>query len=251
MIRPTRLLPAMLIAALAGSAFADTINGNFTGSVIGFGVNTTAGNYNVGALRHNWSGGTGAAAAYVGSGIYTFCMDLSGAASGSFSLIGVTAAPNAATGNWGNSGAHYTVEQEKRVNAIAIAARDLGYLNGLGQFTSASNDAGVAIQLLVWESLWESTAGASWDVTSATGGSFRSFDVLNVSVTAIINSLTAAATSLYANASTQILVRSFSSTSSQDQMVLVPLPPAALAGLGTLAGVIGIGYIRRRRLASL
>ncbi len=36
----------------------------------------------------------------------------------------------------------------------------------------------------------------------------------------------------------------------QDQLTIVPLPPAAFAGLGTLAGVIGLGYIRRRRLAN-
>ncbi len=34
----------------------------------------------------------------------------------------------------------------------------------------------------------------------------------------------------------------------QDQFVMVPLPPAAWAGLGTIAGVIGFGYIRRRSL---
>lgn len=36
----------------------------------------------------------------------------------------------------------------------------------------------------------------------------------------------------------------------QDQLTIVPLPPAAYAGLSTLAGVIGLGYIRRRRLAN-
>ncbi len=34
----------------------------------------------------------------------------------------------------------------------------------------------------------------------------------------------------------------------QDQFVMVPLPPAAWAGLGTIAAVIGFGYIRRRSL---
>ncbi len=49
-------------------------------------------------------------------------------------------------------------------------------------------------------------------------------------------------------------------SNAQDQLTIlspaqllnfVPLPPAAFAGLGTLAGVIGIGYIRRRRLAAV
>jgi hypothetical protein len=41
------------------------------------------------------------------------------------------------------------------------------------------------------------------------------------------------------------------SGNAQDLLTIVPLPPAAFAGLGTLAGVIGMGYIRRRRLASI
>lgn len=34
-----------------------------------------------------------------------------------------------------------------------------------------------------------------------------------------------------------------------DLFVVVPLPPAGWAGMATLAGVMGLGYIRRRRLA--
>lgn len=36
----------------------------------------------------------------------------------------------------------------------------------------------------------------------------------------------------------------------QDQLTLVPLPPAAWAGLGSLAGVMAIGYVRRRKQLS-
>jgi len=35
------------------------------------------------------------------------------------------------------------------------------------------------------------------------------------------------------------------------QLSMVPLPPAAFAGMGTLAAVIGMGYIRRRRLTAV
>ncbi len=38
-----------------------------------------------------------------------------------------------------------------------------------------------------------------------------------------------------------------SGTADAEVFVLVPLPPAAYAGLATLAGVIGLSYIRRRR----
>lgn len=36
----------------------------------------------------------------------------------------------------------------------------------------------------------------------------------------------------------------------QDQLTLIPLPPAAWAGLGSLAGVMAIGYVRRRKQLS-
>jgi hypothetical protein len=36
----------------------------------------------------------------------------------------------------------------------------------------------------------------------------------------------------------------------QDLLTLVPLPPAAWAGLGTLTGVAGLGLLRRRKLAA-
>lgn len=41
-----------------------------------------------------------------------------------------------------------------------------------------------------------------------------------------------------------------SGTADAEVFVMVPLPPAALAGLGTLAGVMGFGALRRRRMMS-
>lgn len=40
-----------------------------------------------------------------------------------------------------------------------------------------------------------------------------------------------------------------SGTADAEVFVMVPLPPAALAGLGTLAGVFGVSAVRRRRMA--
>lgn len=38
------------------------------------------------------------------------------------------------------------------------------------------------------------------------------------------------------------------SGNSQDMLTIIPLPPAAYAGIGSLLGVVGFGVIRRRRL---
>lgn len=39
------------------------------------------------------------------------------------------------------------------------------------------------------------------------------------------------------------------SGSHQDLLTMIPLPPSAYAGMGTLIGLAGVGYIRRRKLA--
>lgn len=41
------------------------------------------------------------------------------------------------------------------------------------------------------------------------------------------------------------------SGNAQDMLTIVPLPPAATAGMATLAGVLGMGYMRRRKLSAL
>jgi hypothetical protein len=41
------------------------------------------------------------------------------------------------------------------------------------------------------------------------------------------------------------------SGNSQDQLILIPLPPAATAGTAMLVGVLGLGYARRRKFSTL
>lgn len=251
-----------LVGQAATTVSADTIQGAFNGS-FGAAVNVTGG-YSAVALRHNWSNGTGAAAQFAGSNIYTFCMDRNPAQSvpngqtpPTFTLGAVTDAPNPTSGNASNPNSRYTADQQRRLNAVMTAARNAGYLNNLGQFVALSNaNAASAIQVLVWESLWEANpigtpvTGATWNLTT---GNFQVTSGWS-NISSIVASLITSATSIYNNASSPILVRSLISggtaTSGQDQAVMVPLPPAAFAGLGTLAGVIGLGYIRRRRLAN-
>lgn len=261
-------IAAIAVLALVGqastTASADTIQGVFNGS-FGDGVSVTGG-FSAVALRHTWTGGTNAAAQYNGT-VYTFCMDRNQVQGGNpqplptFTLGRVTDAPNPTSGNISNPSARYTTDQERRLNAVMTAARNAGYLNSLGQFnTSAGTSAASAIQALVWESLWEVTnsgttaTGATWNLTTG------SFQVTNRGtgtawangVSTVVNTLITAATSIYNDVNSPLLVRALISggelNSGQDQAVMVPLPPAAFAGLGTLAGVIGIGYIRRRRL---
>ncbi len=236
------------LGATSGVAMGSTINGLYQSSVnsgLRQAIAISAGNFSVGALTHNWSGGTGELAAYNGQWA-SFCID-NQTVSGStvtFTMVDVTDAPIANSGNFGNPGNNYSAMQRQRLNAIALAARDAGYLNSLGFYNVASGgDASAAIQLLVWESLWESTSGAGWNLGAGT----MTASSVPAGVQAVVNALITSATTIFNDANTQILVRSFSTNGGQDQMVLVPLPPAAWAGLSTMAGVLGLAYVRRRR----
>jgi hypothetical protein len=233
-------------AGMVGSATADTISGLFTGSYAATGVNTSAGNYNVGPLTHTWSGGTGILADYNGSH-RTFCIDrqtVSGSTQ-TFTLVAVEDAPIANSNNFGNPGFDYTNVQAHRLDAVARAAAAAGYLDGRGFYVGANDSSiGAAIQLAVWESIWEPTGGAGWNLAAGTFTATPSVAIQNVFDTLVASAAT------YYNINAPLLVRSLSTGNGQDQMILVPLPPAAWAGIGTLGCVLGFSAIRRRRLAN-
>jgi len=252
-------ITAIVALSAAGTAMAGPINGTFnSGSNSGLRTNVAvqavaqATTFNVGALTHAWAGGTGETAIYNGSHA-SFCIDNQYASTSLriFNLVRITQAPIAASGNWGNPGVSYTTTQERRLNAIVLAARNAGYVNNLGFFNvSQGQDASVAIQLLSWESLWEpDSQSGNWNVATNQGTFYRT-SAISANAATIIGNLVNAATTIFNDVNTPILVRSLSSNGGQDQFVLVPLPPAAWAGLSTLAGVGFVGYIRRRKNAA-
>jgi hypothetical protein len=239
----------IVVAGTAGASRADSINGAF----VNVGANQIyslpllgGGSYYVGALNHAWSGGTGAAARFNGT-FGTFCIDEQNVSSAThvFNLVDITSAPITTTGNAGNSGSSYTSVQAHRLDAVARAAQAAGYLDGRGGFVGSNNDAAAAVQLLIWDSVWEPTAGAGW---SLTGGTFQ----VNVSaaVSNIFSTLAASATGLF-NVNGPLIVRSLSSSEGQDQLVLIPLPAAAYAGIGGLAAAFGVTRVHRRNLSKM
>ncbi len=256
---------AAALATAAGLASANTITGAYVGHTYTVGLSTTAGTFAVGALNHTWTNGIGDAARF--NGTYgTFCIDnrLVTGNQTQFTLVGITSAPTSTAGNFGNPGFSYTAEQEKRLAAVVKAARAAGLMGNRGEFIAPSGNAShwaAALQLLIWESLWESTVGAGWDLNA---GNFQ-LNSTNSTVTNRVNWLknggsANGVTITVANSATNLYntglggIRALSgSTGSinergQDQLVIIPLPPAAWAGISSLAGVIGFGYIRRRNL---
>jgi hypothetical protein len=287
MIRSTAASVLIAVLGIAAVANADTIQGRNMNSGSGYGQGNTGG------YQHKFWGGTGAAAAFNtgtteanASVIRSFCTDpnlLNSAEAHEYTLVRVTDAPLLRTGNAGgsgspNEGTTYTAIAERRLNAIALAGRDMGLLDGRGflasSVDSANPDGNLTIdsqsvarklwvstlQLLVWESLYEN------DVTSAPHGIWNLADVgaddyepglSNASLNAF-NAITARAATYFNNVNTEILVRilgvsigSGDTNQGQDQMVLVPLPPAGWAGIGSLAGVLGLSVVRRRKLQAV
>ncbi len=248
-----------VLTLAAGAASADTITGRFLNVPNGVTLNVSTGNLNVGALRHEWTNGNGEAARFNGT-YATFCVDNKNATgtATSFELREVTNAPRSTAGNYGNPGNPYTAMQAKRLAAVVKAAQDLGRMGSRGEFITTGTDDNLwsaAIQLAVWESLWESTNGAGWDLA---GGTFvlNSTNGTSNNVRNRFNTLIASATTFFNTNNVAGGVRVLAGTrgttneTAQDQLVIVPLPPAAWAGLGALAGVMGVGYVRRRKLAA-
>jgi hypothetical protein len=260
-----KCLFSIAIIALAGisqSASADTIQGRVMSQSTGYGQG------NNGGYRHKFWGGTGEAARYnTGTSeanateVRGFCVDrnLLQEVVREYTLINVQNAPYLP--NQGNAGDPYTAIGENRLNAMAKAGKDLGILDSRGFLDAAFTDANAgdnltlnavtttrkkwvdAFQKLVWESLYEADgAGLAWNLT---GGTHTN----GASSAAAANALSSYASSfLNTNIIVRILgVQGNSANQGQDQLVLIPLPPAAWAGLSTMAGVFGLAYVRRRR----
>lgn len=272
----------LVVAGLATSAMAQsTMQGRFAGGVIGQGVNSTAGNFNTGALQHQfWGASNATMAVYTGgaatqgaaASVYSFCIDNRTAINSTqlYTLNGIQAAPVSTAGNFGSPGQNYNSNEERRLNAIMLAARQLNLVDNRGFFWQNATLAGsttaeisTAMQLLVWESVWDDaingSAATTWDVTSAAGAgnAFRVNGSLSTGVTNALNAIRNLAFSSFLGSNQEILVRAISTTSGtvgnengQDQVVLIPLPPAAWAGLGTLVGAMGLFQLRRRSLAA-
>jgi hypothetical protein len=289
MIRFATASVLIAVASLASNASADTIQGRNTDSSNGYGQG------NNGGYQHKFWGGTGAAARFDtgtteanSSIVRAFCVDPNYLNSGSaqtYHLIRVTDAPLNTTGNASgsgspNDGTQYTAIGERRLNAIALAAKDMGLIDDRGfldaSIASQSNGDNATIdgqtttlarwigtlQLLIWESLYEndapSVAHGIWNLGDVAGYTDDYKPGLGNANQDAFNAITARAATYFNNQNTNILVRVLGvsigtgdTNLGQDLMVLVPLPPAAWAGLGSLAGVLGFTAIRRRKLQAV
>lgn len=229
-----RILPFVVVAAMAGIASADTVKLQYVGTGAGTSVNITGPGYSggvfAGQLRHAFTDGTGAATAWSGTTQTTFCVEVAEY---------VTNSPLA-----------YTLKDLKDVPGSpgpmgpdrAEAVQVLYDLAGGEQFQtgSAANTAAAAFQVALWELVFDFSSGDSASIDLG-DGAFK----LNTtgSVKTKAESWLSQIISNFGTGATQLI--GLHHDSKQDQVVMVPLPAPVLMGLAGLVAVAGVRRLRK------
>jgi hypothetical protein len=134
--------------------------------------------------------------------------------------------------------------KSNRLSQLYNYGQTSGLLNGQGGWASNSDngtnrDKAAAFQLLVWEIVFGDANDANWEANGTLRVSGLSSSVRNYF---------SQFRDLSASYSTDLGgFRASSRSGSQDQLVIIPLPPAFYAGAGMLGLVMGARYLRRRQ----
>lgn len=224
------------ITVLGASAAADTVDLTFTGHT---GLNTISlnggtafnGNHAAGHLSHSIDSGP-----RTGQSFNTFCIELAEFANGgssTYEIVDLADAPRSNTPD--DQSDNYGQTKADGVVGVISKAIDLGWIDINLQATpgslNAENNADrmSAIQAAIWAVLFDSTA-TSGDADVASALMALNDQSLNTSTFDLM----------------QGRLRAVVADGEQDQLIVVPLPPAALAGLGMLGLCAGVRAARRR-----
>lgn len=248
---------AIAAAGIASSvASADPVDMRFVGVGAGraVGIEFWVGSTRVmnqqtfaGSLTHEFRSSSPGGNNVVGSStINTFCVDILEHVDSRWqtmdvrSLSSVPVDENQVVGPFNSS-------RVERLGQLYSLGMSNGLLNAEGGWanenvsnTTSGNqnrDQAAAWQLLVWELAFGNADDANWAETGALRVSGVSNGVRNF----FTNFRNAAM-----NMDVATGLRAASRGRVQDQLVVIPLPPAAYAGMGLLGAVIGASYIRRR-----
>lgn len=231
---------AALLAATSGALAAD-FNAQRTGFTGTGGITVTDGS----SVVHAVSGGhieftygvggspaAGAAGQFVGpagSSFNTFCIELDQGASTAmkpYDIVDLASAPNPAAGGANpNAPSAYGSAIATNIRKVVASAIALGWINAdLSATVLTTNARLAAIQGEIWKAIYGNV-------------SYSSNSEVATLVTRVNGGL---------DGSHVAGLRAMVSSSAQDQLYVVPLPPAAFAGLATLVGIAGVSRIRRR-----
>ncbi|MFN0131523.1 MAG: Cys-Gln thioester bond-forming surface protein [Phycisphaerales bacterium] len=239
----SKILAAMIVAAAASAASADTVQMKFVGTDEGRSVKVTIGsdtfNCFSGQLLHQFTAGNGVATQLNGLTKVTYCTDLTQVVTSSYDTY--TVAPIGSlpqSAGWPAMGA-----------GRAQAVYNL-YAAGAGQqnLVTGNDDFASAFQIALWEIVYDYNPAIVGGY-SLTAGNFK---VKNTDGTALSSAISTKVGQLFALLGTiapQTGLLGLTNDCSQDQIVQVntiPLPTAAYAGLGGLV-LAGIARKRLRR----
>lgn len=228
---------AVALTAASGLATAADFNATLAGFA-GTGGVVVNGNSTPGAghitMQYDAVGYAGAAAGQFAGGpnstFATFCIELDQGAPGGahgYDVVSLADAPNPPGGvSNPNAPASYGLTIAGRIHEVVASAINAGWINDDLSLGSASNIQLAAIQALIWDAIYGP------GVVTAGG-----------SVTSAMNELL---TTHWVDGGRVSGLRAMVSSTGQDMLFVVPLPPAAFAGLATLVGVAGVARLRRR-----
>lgn len=221
----------LAIAGASGLAVASDFSAEFVGrigvadAVTIDGVHHAAGQW---GFEYTSARPSDTAGQFSGNRFYTFCIELQDINNGStdYDLGEISDAPNPVSSN---GGVPYGEADMQEVNAVVAAAVRMDWINGdLSRVAGTSPEQLAAIQGAIWAVLFDGMT------VEGVGGVATWMDTL----------MAEAASDPTARVSGMLAM---SSADSQDQLFIVPLPPAAFAGLLTLGGIAAASRIRRNR----
>ncbi|MBL4698793.1 MAG: hypothetical protein JKX70_08155 [Phycisphaerales bacterium] len=233
----TKLALSAAIGALsiaAPAAMAETVDLSFIGHT---GLNTVTLNggtsiyagqsFSAGHLTHSIDSGPRAGQTY-----NTFCVELAERAnsgSSTYEIVDLSEAPRSETPD--DASDNYGVVKAALVVGVISKAVDLGWIDiSLQRMAGSTVDQMSAIQAMIWAVLYDATASSG-----------------DAGVTAALSALTIQTASSSTFNIMESRLRAVVADGEQDQLYVVPLPPAVFAGLGMLGSLAGVRTIRRRR----
>lgn len=215
---------AVLCAVVASVSIvqADSIDLEYTGISGGIGVTVTpGGTYSAGHMNHTIYHGATPAGSF-----QTFCIELGETANNgvsNYQIVDLTSAPDPDL-----SGSTYTQAQADAVIDVVTNAVSLGWIDINLQNAGGTSEQISAVQAGIWAALFGSASSSNAGVQTAL--SALSSESVNQGTRALMASRLRAAVA----------------QGEQDMLYVVPLPPAAWAGLGMLGAFAGVRSCRRR-----
>ncbi len=218
---------AVVCAVASGSALADAVDLKYTGVAGGSGamhLDVAGGTYYAGHMNHIYTSGDKA-----GQSFSTFCIDFAEHANTSgatYEIVDIAQAPM--------PGAPYGQSIADQINAVVANAHALGWIDACLQADTGQSDYLAkmgAIQAAIWEAF-----GSDVQI-----GSSRTTNALESYYGILMNNQTFDASMRLHG------LKAIVADGQQDMLYVVPLPPAAFAGLGMLGSIAGVRTIRRRK----